>query len=145
LNPDPRKQADAKSRGVGVLVLLGGIAVTGLTWRWASQDGHYDVKAAVIGPVMVVLGIGFLVHGAEIPLDGIRRLTRIYGVFGSLAGIFYLYLLGFFERPHRSEAARLLDLAVPILMIAVWFLPDRFYGGAGHVPERPPNASIEPR
>jgi hypothetical protein len=145
LNAHPRKEADLKSRGVGLLVLLGGIAVTALTWRWASQDGHYDVKAAVIGPLMLVLGIGFLVHGAEIPLDGIRPLTRIYGVAGSLAGIFYLYLLGFFERPHRSEAARLLDLAVPVVLIAVWFLPERFYGGAGHVPERPADASIEPR
>lgn len=94
---------------------------------------------------MVVLGIGFLVHGAEIPLDGIRPLTRIYGLAGSLAGILYLYLLGFFEQPHRSEAARWLDLAVPILIIAVWFLPDRFYGGAGHVPDKPADAAIEPR
>jgi hypothetical protein len=129
LNPDPRKKADAKSRGIGLLVLLGGIAVTGLIRHWAADEGRYDMKAAVVGPLMIVLGIGFLVHGAEIPLDGIRPLTRIYGIAGSLAGILNLYLLGFFERVHRSEAA----------------LPDRFYGGPGHVPERAADASIEPR
>lgn len=145
MTPDPRQEADAKSRGVGLLVLLGGIAVTGLTWRWAAGNGHYDVKAAVVGPLMLALGIGFLVHGAAIPLDGIRPLTRLYGVVGSLAGIFNLYLLGFFERAHRSGSARILDLAVPVVLVAVWFLPDRFYGGSGNVPERPADASIEPR
>lgn len=130
---------------MGLLVLLGGIAVVGLTWRWAAGDGHYDVKAGIIGPLMVVLGTGLILHGAQIPLDGIRPLTRIYGVAGSLAGLLNLFLLGFFERPHRSEAARLLDLAVPILMVVVWFLPDRFYGGTGHVPDRSPSASIDPR
>ena len=145
MTADPRKEADAKSRGVGLLVLLGGIAVTVLTWRWSFEDGRYDVKAAVIGPLMVILGVGFLVHGAEIPLDGIRPLTRAYGVVGSLAGILDLYLLGFFERAHRSETARLLDLAVPVVLIAAWFLPARFYGGPGHVPDRPESASIEPR
>jgi hypothetical protein len=79
------------------------------------------------------------------PLNGIRRLTRIYGLLGSLAGILNFYLLGYFHRPHHSEAVGHLDVVLPIVMIAVWFLPDRFYGGTGHVPERPAGASIEPR
>ena len=142
---DPRKEADAKSRGVGLLALIAGIAVIALTWRWALQDHHYSAKLAVIGPLALVLGVGFLVHGAEIPADGIRRLTRIYGLLGSLAGILNLYLLGYFERPHRSAAAGYIDLLLPIAMIGAWFLPDRAYGGPGHVPDRPESASIEPR
>jgi hypothetical protein len=40
MTADRRKDADAKRRGVGLLVLLGGIAVTGLTWRWSVEDGR---------------------------------------------------------------------------------------------------------
>ena len=144
MEADRRKEADAKSRGAGLLALIAGIVAIGLTWRWAVNDGTYDVKVAVIGPLALLVGVGFLVHGAEIPLDGIRPLTRVYGLAGSLAGILNLYLLGYFARPLRSERARLLDLVLPIVMIAVWFLPDRFYGGTGHVPERPADASIDP-
>lgn len=140
-----REQADAKSRGAGLLLIVGGIVLIGLTWHWATGDQRYAVKAALIGPVVLALGIGLMVHGAEIPLDGIRPLTRIYGVVGSLGGILYLYSLGFFERPHAAEAARLLDRALPLVILGAWFLPDRFYGGRGHVPERPAGASIEPR
>ena len=141
---DSRKQADAKSRGGGVLALIGGVIITGLTWYWAISDGKYDVKVAVLGPLAFVLGIGLLVHGAEIPVDGITRRARQYGFFGSLAGLLNLFLLGYFHKPHSSRVSLLLHLAVPVVVIAVWFLPDRFFGGPGSVPPKPADAPIEP-
>jgi hypothetical protein len=145
MDDDPRKVADAKSRGAGLLAVVGGLALTGLTWRWAWADGRYDLKMAVIGPLVGVLGVGFLIHGAEMPLDGVTTRTRQFGLLGSVAGIANLYFLGFFHKPHESPVSSLLALAVPLVLIGVWFLPDRFFGGPGHVPPKPPNTPIEPR
>jgi len=142
---DERSIADARSRGLGVVALLCGLAATGLTWHWALQDGSYDFKAALVGPVALVVGIGMLIQGAEIPLDGITPRTRMWGLAGSVAAIVNLYLLGYFDGVDEAEALGLLKLAIPVVITIVWFLPDRFFGGRGYVPARPPDSPIQPR
>jgi len=124
---------------------LVGLGLTAWTWQSAVVREQYGMKAAILGPVAVVLGLGMLLNGADMPLDGITQLTRRWGLAGSVAGIVNLYLLGFFDRAHRSAAARYVDLAVPVVMILVWFLPDRFYGGPGYVVPADPSEPIEPR
>src|SRR5262245_13918872 len=95
---------DMGSRAAGVLFLLGGGGLVAWAWRSALVSDQYSLKAALLGPTLLVLGIGLLIHGKGIPSSGATRLTRIYGVAGGLASIVNLYLLGFFERPvkHRS-------------------------------------------
>jgi hypothetical protein len=128
------------SRGAGGLCLLVGVALTAWTWRSALTDGHYALKAALFGPTLAVLGIGLLIHGKGIPTSGATRLTRIYGVAGGMATILNLYLLGFFDRPARHQSVWLLESAMPFLLLFVWALPNRFFGGTPTAPvERTPH------
>ena len=46
---------DLKSRGVGVLCAVAGTVLTWLSWSSALADGHYSLKAAMIGPTFLVL------------------------------------------------------------------------------------------
>jgi len=62
------------------MVAVIGFGLTAWTWHGAMTREQYGFKAAMFGPVAAVLGIGMLSHGAEIPLDGITRVTRIWGV-----------------------------------------------------------------
>jgi hypothetical protein len=129
------------SRAAGVLCLLAGTGLTVWAWRSALTDGSYALKAAMVGPTILVLGIGFLVHGEGIPTSGITRLSRIYGVAGGLATIANLYLLGFFQRPVKHRSVWMMETALPFLLLGVWALPARVFGGD---PTRRPIARPDP-
>ncbi len=133
---------DLGSRAAGALALLAGGGLVVWSWRSALGDGHYGFKTALLGPTILVLGIGLLIHGEGIPTSGATRLTRIYGVAGGLAAIVNLYLLGFFSRPVKHRSVWMLETALPFLLLGVWALPSRFFGG-----ETPPaaNGDAEPR
>jgi hypothetical protein len=141
---DERRKADIKSRAAGLLCLGAGGALTWLSWRWGITGGApHNLKAAAFGPMACVLGVGFLLAGASMPVDGITQLTRRVGILGSLAALSNLYLLGFFG--DSRIGMRVLQVVTVAVLIGAWLLPARFYGGEGHVPERPPNAPIDPR
>ena len=129
---------DLGSRAAGALCLVAGAALSVWTWRSALTDGQYSLKAAMIGPTVLVLGVGLLIHGKGIPTSGATRLTRIYGVAGGLATILNLYLLGFFDRPVQHRSVWLMESALPFLLLLVWALPSRFFGG-------PPTPADEPK
>jgi hypothetical protein len=129
---------DLASRGTGVLCVVGGGTLTVLAWRSALGDGQYGLKAAIIGPTLLVLGVGMLIHGKGIPTSGATRLTRIYGVVGGVATIVNLYLLGFFQRPVKHRSVWLMESALPFLLPFVWALPSRFFGAQ-------PSPVLQPR
>jgi len=141
---------DVNSRAAGVLCFVLGTGLAIWAWRDALTDGHYGLKAAVIGPTVAVIGLGLLIHGKGIPTSGATRLTRIYGVAGGLATIVNLYAVGFFQRPVKHRSVWLLESALPFVLPLVWALPGRFFGGTpGPVAEQPeasgPPKPIEPR
>ena len=142
---------DAKSRGAGALFVTIGGGLTWWSWSSALGEGHYSLKAAIIGPTVLVLGVGLLIHGRGIPTAGATMLTRVYGFAGSTAAIVFLFFLGYFARPHRSVALALLESALPFAMLLVWFLPSRAFGAADPPKVEPPpapgptNEPIEPK
>jgi len=100
----------------------------------------------------LVLGVGLLIHGKGIPTSGVTRLTRIYGVAGGIATIVNLYLIGFFQRPVKHRSVWLMESALPFLLLLVWALPSRAFGGppspvVTHTPPEPsgPPKPLEPR
>jgi len=119
---------DAKSRAAGLLCLTGGGALTWWTWHSALGDGHYSMKAAILGPTVLVMGLGMLIHGRGIPTSGVTMLSRLYGFAGGAAAIVCLYLLGYFARPARHRSVDLLYSALPFAMLLVWLLPSRVFG-----------------
>lgn len=143
-----RTQEDLNSRAAGALALLAGGGLVVWSWRSALGDGQYGFKTALLGPTLLVLGIGLLIHGDGIPTSGATRLTRLYGVTGGLAAILNLYLLGFFSRPLKHRSVWVVETALPFLLLGVWALPSRFFGGetppaaTERAPSRPP--PIEP-
>jgi hypothetical protein len=141
---DERRQADLKSRAAGLLCLAIGGVLTWLSWRWGIKTGaSHAFKAAAIGPMAFVLGVGLLWSGAAMPVDGITPRTRRVGILGSLAGLSNLYLLGFFG--DSRTGMRVVQVIAAAAVIGAWLLPARYYGGEGRVPDRPPDAPIDPR
>jgi len=143
---------DAKSRAAGIFCFAGGAALTWWSWHSALGEGHYSMKVAILGPTVLVLGLGLLIHGRGIPTSGATRLTRIYGFAGGVAAIVSLHLLGYFARPPRHRWTDLLYTALPFAMLLVWFLPSRVFGApeAAAAPPvapltGPTNEPIEPK
>src|SRR5574341_287897 len=130
LKGDRVQSEDIGSRAAGVLCFVVGAGLTVWAWRSALDGGQYGLKVAIIGPTVLVLGMGLLIHGKGIPTSGATRLTRIYGLAGGIATILNLYLLEFFERPVRHRSVWLMESALPFLLLLVWTLPNRFFGGA---------------
>ena len=131
---------DLKSRAVGVLCVAIGAALTWWSWSSALGDGQYSLKAAMVGPTILTLGVGLLIHGRGIPTAGATMLTRAYGLAGGIATIGSLYLLGYFARPHKNKSLAVLEAALPFVLLLVWFLPSRAFGGAPESPAPPPAA-----
>jgi HAMP domain-containing protein len=111
--------AAGSSRQSGVLLLLAGLALMWLAWRWRAGGGLAVVQAAVAGPLSVLLGLGLLIHGERMPRYGMSRLTRRYGIAGGLAGAACLWVItGYAEAP--TGRARWL---LPVLATVVWLVP----------------------
>jgi len=58
---------DAKSRLAGAFCLTAGAALTWWTWHSAMNEGHYSMKVAILGPTVLVLGLGLLGYFARPP------------------------------------------------------------------------------
>src|SRR5262249_49821660 len=121
---------DMKSRAAGILCVAGGATLTWLAWHWKLNGDQSSLKAAFIGPTLLVLGIGMLVHGRGIPTAGATRLTRAYGLAGGVAGIVNLHAMGYFSHPSKSPALGAIRAALPVAMLGVWLLPSRVFGAA---------------
>ena len=126
---------DVESRMAGALCLAGGVALTVWAWRAASR-GVYEMTPAVLGPTLVSLGIGLLVHGGRIALAGVNGVTRAYGLAGAAATVGMLWFFGFFSRPAPHRVLWLLESAVPFALAVYWSMPSRLLGGPAYDPLR---------
>ena len=133
---------DAESRIAGGLCLTGGAVLTVWAWR-AAADGVYEMTPAVLGPTLVSLGIGLLIHARRIALAGINGTTRAYGLAGAAASISLLWLHGFFARPMTHRALWWMETAVPFALAVYWSMPSRWLGGAAYDPLAPPPTSAK--
>ena len=113
-----------KTRMLGGLCLLGGIVLEAIVWNSVIHDGHYSLKAAAIAPILIVFGVGFLIHGEAMPPRRATPLLRGYGIVGSLCTIAQLYYFGFFAKGP-------VEIALGVFLVGIWFLPARFFEGRG--------------
>ena len=127
---------DLKSRGIGLLCTCMGAGLSWWAWTSAMSKGQYSLKAALVGPTCLGLGLGLLIHGKGIPTSGATVLTRVYGFAGGLGAIALLCSLGYFEQVRKSHALSIIELGLPFVMLVIWFLPSRMYG--------PPAAATPP-
>jgi hypothetical protein len=111
--------ATGSSRQGGAMLLLAGLVLTWLAWRWRAGSGMAVVQAAVAGPLSTLLGLGRLLHGEGIPRWGMSRLTRAYGIAGGLAGAVYLALITRYAEGSTGRARWLL----PLLATVIWLVP----------------------
>jgi hypothetical protein len=81
-----------------------------------------------MGPVAVTLGIGMAIHGGAMPPTHITLPARAWGVLGSLASCANLWSLGFYSSVRANSAGGIVRAVVPLVLVAVWFLPARYYG-----------------
>jgi hypothetical protein len=109
--------AHAPNRAAGAIVLVVGALMLAFTWYEALRESLFSEKAAILGPVAMVAGIGLLIHGPAMGRMRVNYLSRIYGVCGTLAGLGNVYLLA-------GEVDRML-LILPLL----WLLPASVFGG----------------
>jgi len=128
-DPAHSADADAESRIAGGLCVFGGALLAVWAWR-AAMRGEYEITPAVLGPTLLALGTGLLVHGARIPMAGINPLMRAYGLAGSVVTIAFLVYFGFFQRPAPHRALWWMESVVPFVPAVYWSLPSRYLGGA---------------
>ena len=127
-------QVPLNGRAAGIICLLAGIGLTALVWHGAVTRGRYDIKAATIGPILMALGIGFLIHGAAMPPNRATPLLRIYGFGGSLIALAQLAWFGFFEKG-------LVEIGLGALLVVIWLLPSRFFESRNQATEPVPAAA----
>jgi hypothetical protein len=72
-----------------VCLLVGGGA-TWYVWHSALTEGVYGIKMAVIGAMVIPLGIGFLIHGERLPRFRVTPLMRVYGILGAIAAAIFI-------------------------------------------------------
>lgn len=117
----------------GGLVLAAGGAFT--HWAWsAARAGVYVMMPSVLGPTLLALGIGLLVHGTGIAIGGINTRTRIYGLAGAAGSVALLGFYGFFARPSEHAALWWAESGVPFALAVYWLLPAKRLGGKPHDP-----------
>jgi hypothetical protein len=131
--PDVASGKDGEYRITGALLFAGGAALTYGAWSEARKGG-YAMTPAVIGPMMLALGIGLLVHGTGIAIAGINLRTRLYGLAGTAITVGLLFAYGFFDRPMENRWLWLAESAVPFALGVYWLLPARRLGGRPHDP-----------
>jgi len=112
------------ARAAGALCLVGGIVLTAIVWHSVLTRGRYDVKAAAVGPILIVVAVGFLIHGDAMPPTRATMRLRIYGVLGSVCALVQLHYFGFFEKG-------LVEIGVGALLIGVWLLPAQVFEQRG--------------
>ena len=121
---------------VGAILLLGcGTALTVISHRWGTGADHMSQMAACIGPLSFALGVGLVVHGVAMPLDRISVVARAWGIAGSIAAGVDLWLLGYYQQ--GASVGRAVRVLMPVVLVAAWLLPARFYGDA-HPPQESP-------
>ena len=111
--------ATGSRRQTGIVLLVAGIVLMGLAWRWRFGGGLAVVQAAVAGPLSAAMGLAILIHGTRIPRYGMSRLTRAYGLIGGLAGGAYLAFVGASADWPTGGARWLLVLVVT----GIWLIP----------------------
>ncbi len=126
--------AEAENRIAGGLCLAFGVVLT--VWAWRSgMRGEYEMTPAVLGPTLVSLGAGLLIHPARIALAGINTVTRFYGIGGALATVAMLAYFGFFTRPRGTHRSLwLMESALPFVLLVYWSLPSKWLGGPAYDP-----------
>lgn len=107
------------SRAAGVLLLVLGGGLTWWVWHTALTHGAYSVKLAVVGPMVLPLGVGFLIHGQRLPRVGVTPLMRVYGILGAIAAVLNLHLLG----ADRDTSGLILEVCVGTILIGIFLLP----------------------
>ena len=116
----------------GLLVLLGG---TFTYWAWdAARNGVYEMLPSVLGPTLLSLGVGLLIHGTGIAIGGVNALTRVYGLAGVALTVAMLAVYGFFARPVEHAALWWAHSALPFALGVYWLLPAKRLGGTPHDP-----------
>jgi hypothetical protein len=116
----------------GMLLAIG----AGLThWAWgAARRGECAMTPSVLGPTLVTLGLGLLIHGTGIAIAGTNTRTRLYGLAGVAGTAGLLAACGFFARPVERRWLWWAESAVPLALGVYWLLPARMIGGRPHDP-----------
>jgi hypothetical protein len=128
------REKEEEYRLTGGLLLATGAALTYWAWR-AAGGGDYAMTPAVLGPTLLALGIGLLVHATGIAIGGINTRTRLYGLAGVAGTAILLAVHGFFARPVGDHPSLWwLHSAVPFALGVYWLLPAKMLGGAPHDP-----------
>ena len=116
----------------GLLSLIGG-AFTYSAWS-AARNGIYEMMPSVLGPTLMSLGLGLLIHGTGIAIGGVNTRTRLYGLAGVAGTVALLAFYGFFERPVEHAALWWAHSALPFALGVYWLLPAKRLGGKPHDP-----------
>jgi protein-S-isoprenylcysteine O-methyltransferase Ste14 len=82
-----------KSRVVGVVAVVIGLAAVAWIWHTAHATGHFPGKLSILGPVFVSLGIWLTVEGPELPANRLSPLGWVFLVLGLIAGVLFQELL----------------------------------------------------
>ena len=108
--------------------------------------GAYELTQAVLGPTLVSLGIGLLIHAQRIALAGVNPLTRAYGLAWAGATLGLLWFQGFFARPAPDRVSWWMETALPFTLAVYWSLPSKWLGGPAYDPlaGAPPRDRREP-
>ena len=109
-----------KTRSAAALLLAGAIVLTYYAWRTGAGDGGYSLKAAVMGPVLIGLACGLLIHGDAL-FHHVTPLMRSYGLLGAALAAINVYLLGL--NYNDDFASRMTELVIPALMAGLWLVP----------------------
>jgi hypothetical protein len=125
----------------GMLVAIGSV-MTYWAWREA-RAGEYAMTPAVLGPTLLALGAGLLVHGTGIAIAGINTRSRVYGLAGVAGTVALLAAHGFFSRPADHRWLWWAHSALPFALAVYWLLPAHMLGGRPRDPLGPALAAAE--
>ena len=131
-----------RNRAIGICLLLLGAAATRYVWSSARTGGVYDLNFAVFGPLLVGVGLGYLIHGGTLPRRRITRLTKAYAILGGLAAILNLHFLN----AGRDMFVTIMEVVLGLALTAMWFLPAQMLEDPRQQASRPklPSDPIEP-
>jgi len=67
---------EGQSRVLGAAMMVVGLGFVGWTWKNVASTGGYSVPLVFIGPVIVAVGLGALIHTPPLPAPPESVLTR---------------------------------------------------------------------